>query len=105
MLAASDGDVWLMSTPAGKRGFFWRVWDTGDGESWLRLKVPATECPRIKASFLENERKVQGERKFRQEYLCEFVQDDDALFSEDLLRSCITPPLTPLFGRKEWWDI
>ena len=22
MLAASDGDVWLMSTPAGKRGFF-----------------------------------------------------------------------------------
>ena len=35
----------------------WRVWDTGDGESWLRLKVPATECPRIKRSFLDTERK------------------------------------------------
>jgi hypothetical protein len=69
MPAASDGDVWLMSTPAGKRGFFRRVWDTGDGESWLRLKVPATERPRIKRPFPETERKVQEESKFRQEYL------------------------------------
>ncbi len=104
MLAVSDGDIWLMSTPAGRLSVvFWRAWDTGDGESWVRLKVPATECPRIRPSFLETERKVQGERKFRQEYLCEFVQDNEALFSEDLLRSLIVTVDPPAFGRTEWW--
>jgi hypothetical protein len=26
MLAVGDGDLWLMSTPCGKRGFFYDVW-------------------------------------------------------------------------------
>jgi hypothetical protein len=42
------GDLWLMSTPNGKRGFFWDEWDHG-GEEWERISVPATECPRSRA--------------------------------------------------------
>jgi hypothetical protein len=102
MLAVSDGDVWLMSTPFGRRGFFWQVWDRGEGEQWLRIRVPATECPRISADFLQRERRAQGEHRFRQEYLCEFVQPDDALFDEGMLRSLVRPPI-PLPGRSEWW--
>ena len=103
MLAVSDGDVWMMSTPFGRRGFFWRVWDHGEGETWLRLRVPATECPRISAAFLARERMAQGERKFRQEYLCEFVQPDDALFNEEVLRSLVMKdrPVRPF--SKDWW--
>ena len=29
MLAVGDGELWLMSTPAGKRGFFWESWGMG----------------------------------------------------------------------------
>src|SRR5580704_13443521 len=29
MLAVSQGALWLMSTPFGKRGFFWEVWQGG----------------------------------------------------------------------------
>jgi hypothetical protein len=43
MLAVSDGTVWLMSTPYGKRGFFWEAWEHG-GAEWLRVRVPATGC-------------------------------------------------------------
>jgi hypothetical protein len=103
MLATTNGAVWLLSTPHGARGFFHRVWTTGDGEEWLRILAPATECPRIRPEFLEQERRAQGERMFRQEYLCEFTEADDSLFGSELIRSVMVKDdgLTP--GRKEWW--
>jgi len=46
MLAVSDGALWLMSTPFGKRGFFYEAWEHGGGE-WERVRATAPECPRI----------------------------------------------------------
>ena len=37
MLAVSDGELWLMSTPFGKRGFFWEAWERG-GPEWQRIR-------------------------------------------------------------------
>jgi len=45
-LAVADGDLWLMSTPFGKRGFFYEEWEDG-GPRWTRFKITAPECPRI----------------------------------------------------------
>jgi hypothetical protein len=96
MLATTDGSVWLMGTPYGKRGFFYEEWVRG-GDQWLRVSVPATECPRIPARFLEEERESKGDRKFRQEYMCEFVQGDDALFREEDIRACLDEELEAIF--------
>src|SRR6266851_5151150 len=52
MLAVSAGTLWLMSTPRGKRGFFYEAWQNG-GKDWERVQVPAAECPRIPQGFLE----------------------------------------------------
>jgi hypothetical protein len=84
VLAVSGGDLWCLSTPNGKRGFFWDAW-TKQGEAWTRISVPATECARIPAAFLEEERQTQPDSWFRQEYLCEFVQDFEGLFDMDLV--------------------
>ena len=85
MLAVGDGDLWLMSTPHGKRGFYYSEWAYG-GEEWRRVKAPATECERIRPEFLEEERRTQGERWFRQEYMCEFTEEEDGVFrDEDVL--------------------
>jgi hypothetical protein len=65
MLATTNGAVRLLSTPHRARGFFHRVWTAADGEDWLRILAPATECPRIPAEFLAQERRAQGERMFR----------------------------------------
>jgi hypothetical protein len=67
-LAVGDGDLWLMSTPNGKRGFFYEEWAHG-GEAWDRIRVAAPECARIKAGFLEEERAKEGDKWYRQEYL------------------------------------
>jgi hypothetical protein len=86
MLAVSGGDLWLLSTPYGKQGFFYENWVNG-GAEWERAEVKATECPRIGKEFLEEERRQLGEAWFRQEYLCEFVDDERNLFSRELVES------------------
>jgi hypothetical protein len=99
MLAVSDGDLWLMSTPAGKRGFFYEEWHSG-GTEWERVAVTGAECSRIPAKFLAEERAAMGERWFRQEYCCEFVDADESLFDSDLIRSAITNEVQPIALRR-----
>lgn len=95
MLAVSGGRLVMMSTPFGKRGVFFDEWT--DGEGWERYEVPAFECPRIPPAFLEAERRALPEWVYRQEYGCEFVETDDQVFGYDLVKSAITPEVTPLF--------
>ena len=94
MLAVGQGDLWLMSTPFGKRGFFYETWANG-GAEWERIAAPATECPRIGKKYLEEERATMGERWFRQEYLCEFEATVSGIFSRDLVASAITDEIRP----------
>ena len=84
MLAVSNGDLWLLSTPFGKTGFFYDVWT--HGRRWERHSVPATECARISPEWLEWQ---------RQEYLCEFVDHEDSFFPRDLVESAL-PEEEPL---------
>jgi hypothetical protein len=95
MLAVGDGDLWLMSTPAGKRGFFYEEWEHG-GDPWVRVRVTGAECSRIPARFLADEEVTMGERWFRQEYCCEFVDADESLFDSDLIDAAITKDVEPL---------
>jgi hypothetical protein len=95
MLAVSKGTLWLMSTPFGKRGFFYDTWARG-GPEWERVRVPAGECPRIPLEFLEEERRTMGERWFRQEYECEFVDAVSGVFDRDIVERAITNEVEPL---------
>lgn len=96
MLAVKDGALWLLSTPYGARGFFWREWEMG-GEDWLRVEVKATECARISAAFLEREKKRISAEWFRQEYLCEFVGAEDGPFRQELIDRAMREGLEDLF--------
>jgi hypothetical protein len=96
MLAVSNGDLWLMSTPFGKRGFFYEEW-TGSDPDWVRITATAEQCPRISRKFLEKERRKVSDAWFRQEYLCEFTLESGALFDEALIRGCIKKEILLLF--------
>ncbi len=61
-LVVSGGAMWLMSTPCGKRGFFWETWERG-GPEWDRIREPGNECGRIERAFLEEERRTMGARR------------------------------------------
>jgi len=96
MLAVSGGKIVLLSTPFGKRGFFYETYDKA--ESWQRFKVTAEQCPRISDEFLAQERATMGDWWFRQEYMCEFVDDLSQFFSSDDISRAIDHSIAPLFG-------
>jgi len=88
MLAVSAGRMWLMSTPWGKRGFFYEAWS--QAKEWERVHVTGYDCPRIPREFLEEEKSAMGERWFRQEYLCEFVDVESGVFDADLVERAMS---------------
>jgi hypothetical protein len=96
MLAVSGGSLVALSTPFGKRGFFHDEW-FGDGD-WRRVRIPASECPRITPEFLAEEEKALGARWYRQEYLCSFEDVIDAVFAYADIRAALSDDVKPLFA-------
>jgi len=84
----SGGRLIALSTPFGKRGWWWREWTQG-GDGWQRVMVKATDCPRISPKFLEEERQHLGEWWFRQEYSCEFMAAQTSAFSYEAVMAAL----------------
>lgn len=97
MLAVSKGRLILLSTPWRKLGAFYSAWSEG-GAEWHRVRLPATECPRIDSDWLEQERRSLPDHVFRQEYLCEFGDDEEQLFSTEAIRGALSFEVRPLFA-------
>jgi hypothetical protein len=96
MLAVSGGSLMMLSTPFGKRGVFYEEWTGGEG--WERYEVPASQCPRIPDTFLEEERMALPSWVFRQEYECSFEETEDQVFTHEMVERAVTSEVTPLFG-------
>ena len=98
MLAVSGGQLIALSTPAGRRGWWHAAWEDG-GNAYQRVRVPASECPRISAAFLAEEKASMGDYFYSQEYCCEFAESDAQLISEATLKAMwdahCAPPLFP----------
>ena len=96
MLAVSGGKMVLLSSPFGKRGFFFEEWMHG-GPSWERIEVPASQVPRIPAEFLDEERRALGPW-FAQEYGCQFLDGQFQVFSYESVMGALSDEVQPLFG-------
>ena len=87
MLAVSGGKLIALSTPFGRRGWFFEEWDGKN--AWERVAIKAADCPRITEEFLAEELASIGSRWFRQEYGISFEDTTAALFAyEDLMAAC-----------------
>ena len=88
MLAVSAGRLFCLSTPCGKRGFFYQAWLKG-GTDWQRIEVPATKIPRISPEFLAQEKRLMGDVFYRQEYGCSFEVLEGLVYPD--LPGCVVP--------------
>jgi hypothetical protein len=96
MLAVSNGSLFALTTPAGKRGWFYEQWLRGVG--WQRISIKSTECPRISEEFLDQEREQLGPLVFEQEYMCQFHDEVGAAFLTELIEAAFVadfPPFLP----------
>ena len=98
MLAVSGGRIVTLSTPFGRRGWWYDAWQNG-GLTWERVKVTAADCPRIAPAFLEEERAALGPWWYRQEYECEFSETVDQVFGYDLVQRALS---TDVRTAPEW---
>jgi hypothetical protein len=71
MLAVSGGRLVCLSTPAGKRGFFYNAWQD-QATPWLRIEINGRQVPRISPAHLAEELHNLGPTWFNQEYNCSF---------------------------------
>jgi len=97
MLAVSGGRLLLLSTPWGRRGHLWDLWDAG-GDDWERVRITADEVPRIPRAFLETEWRTLPPLVYQSEYMCVFNETVDSVFRSDDIFAAIDPMIVPLFG-------
>ncbi len=96
MLSVSLGDLMLISTPQGKRGFFYEIWK--DNNIWKKYKVTADKCPHISKEFLKEEKESMPERWYLQEYFCKFLDIEGMAFDPDLIDKMFSDSVKPIFG-------
>jgi hypothetical protein len=97
MLATNaDGALILLSTPAGRRGQFFDLWHNDD-PTWTRVRVPASECPRISKDFLAEELKALGPARYAEEYELAFIDSDTSAFSTAIIDAAFDPEVRPLW--------
>jgi len=93
MLAVSRGRVVALSTPFGRRGWWYEAWR--GPENWKRVMVTAEQCPRITKEFLEEERRTIGDWWYEQEYECQFKDTDDVVFTVDEIDTLFSHDIVP----------
>jgi hypothetical protein len=93
MLATTSGRFFALSTPAGKRGWFYEAWCHGEG--WHRVKVTADECSRISAEFLADSLTELGPLIYSQEFQCQFVDSEQTVFATALIEAAMDDSFEP----------
>jgi hypothetical protein len=95
MLAVSGGRIAALSTPFGRRGWFWEAYQTDP--SWRKWIITAEQAPRV-LPFMEQERKNgMPERYLEQEFFCRFLDPLDAVFRGEDIQALVHPELQPAF--------
>jgi hypothetical protein len=87
--ARTHGSIWLMSTPRRPAGFFYNVWHSEDTR-WHKIFSTVADCPDIDPEFLAMQRSAD-EVKYGQDFLCEFLQPADRLFTVEMLDRMTRP--------------
>jgi hypothetical protein len=97
MLAVSDGSLIAMSTPFGVDNWFSETWHD-ETQDWLRVRVAASECPRLTKNYLDAELKRLGGVAFSEEYGLQFNDDAMAMFPAHLVDRAFSYEVTPLWS-------
>lgn len=90
MLAVTQGDIILLSTPFGKGGYFFRCFSDPEFTSF---HISSEDCPRISKDFLDQEKSRMTKLQYAQEYLGEFVDELQQFFPTDLIDAAMRRPI------------
>ena len=95
------GKITLVSTPRGKIGEFYRIWDESERKlnDFSRLRIPWQRCK--EPAYVENiegMRNIMSEIQFKQEYECEFIDENISMFPYEILNPCVKENIDSIFN-------
>jgi hypothetical protein len=99
MTATSLGRQVLLSSPWGRRGHFYELWEHG-GPDFERVLVPWQRCPRLDAAFVEAERRALPPHVFASEWLCQFSEIEGGVFAAEDIHAMFDNSVEPLFPER-----
>ena len=95
MLAVSNGSFVLLSTPRGRRGFFYEEWHKG--VDFERYRITWDQCPRLANSAIVAKARRRGTRYFAQNYETSFLDAVGQLIPQAEIDAAFDNDLKPLF--------
>jgi phage FluMu gp28-like protein len=91
MLQTTDGTLIVSSTPWGKDSVFYRFAQNPDFSKHKINYQAVIDAGLAKKEFIEEMRRELPSERFRREFEAEFVEDEMAYLSQDLITRCIDP--------------
>jgi hypothetical protein len=97
MLVVKSGTWFVVGTPRGQVGWFADNWAARDN-TWTRIRVDASQCPRLTKAELDKQLATLGPITFRQEFGLEWLADNEAAFDPAAIANCFSnPEVKPLW--------
>jgi hypothetical protein len=91
-LARTNGKVWMLSTPAGQEGLFYRIWHNDAGYKWVRIKATIEDTAYATPEFIE-EQKILFPLHAKRDFYCEFMPPQGRMFSRELVEKMLDPTI------------
>jgi phage terminase large subunit-like protein len=91
MLQTTDGTLIASSTPWGKNSVFYRFVQSPDFTKHKITYEKVIEAGLATRAFIDEMRRNLPAERFRREFEAEFVEDELAYLSQDLITRCIDP--------------
>ncbi len=93
MMATTDGELTLISTPKGTNHFYEQfsegIKTDHDKDEFFSLQSPSSDNPMVIANFLEKQKKLLSASAYQTEYEAKFVQHDGYVFSREAVERCV----------------
>lgn len=83
MLAATDGDMVLLSTPYGASGFLHDAFNDNLDDDYFTKQVPSYQSPNVGQDFIATQQRQLSSIEFKQEILGKFEESAKAFFESD----------------------
>lgn len=85
----TKGDIYLLSTPAGRQGYFFRCFNMTD--IWDVFHFDYTANPFVTEKEMDQKRKLHTSFSFAINYLAKFAASEDAYFTPNEISQSISP--------------
>ncbi len=94
-MVASDGVLMALSTPWGRRGWFFELnQDVQNG--WQKHKVTCYESGQYAPERIAEMKSTVGSFMFASDYECVFGDTDSQMFGTEIVRACMSDLLVPM---------